>query len=459
MSEQSIVATPPAAAPAAAPGKLSRRRRVGVWSLVILASIIGFLSILTTFVNRQLLDNTSWNNASAKVIQDPQVRSAVATQLVNQLYNNVNVASQLQTRLPKNLQQLAAPAAGALREPATKAVEYLLAQPRFQALFVHASTLAHQQLVDVLENKTGHGIDTGNGNVTLDVSQLLTELGLELGIPQSALNNLPANAGMITIMSSDQLSYAQTGIRAVKVLSVWLLVLVFLLYALAIYLAHGERRKTLLHVGWGLVIVGLLELVARRVIGNYVINSLAQPQYRTPVHHVWLIVTEILGQIGWAVVLYGLLIVIGSALAGPSRIATGIRREIAPVLNVRAGLTWGIVAFVWLLLILWGGTHALRTWSGILIIGALLAAGVYVLRKQTIEEFPGAGTDGHHTLTSRMAAGAGSAAHRVTTHKPHEAPAAAAKSPSEELARLVELRDKGAISAEEYEQAKKLALS
>ena len=129
------------------------------------------------------------------MIQDPQVRSAVATQLVNQLYNNVNVASQLQTRLPKNLQQLAAPAAGALREPATKAVEYLLAQPRFQALFVQASTLAHQQLVDVLENKTGHGIDTGNGNVTLDVSQLLTELGLELGIPQSALDNLPANAG------------------------------------------------------------------------------------------------------------------------------------------------------------------------------------------------------------------------------------------------------------------------
>ncbi len=112
-------------------------------------------------------------------------------------------------------------------------------------------------------------------------------------------------------------------------LSVWLLVLVFLLYGLAIYLARGERRKTLLHVGWGVVIVGLLVLVARRVIGNYVINSLAQPEYRTPTHHVWLIVTEILGQIGWAVVLYGILIVLGSAVAGPSRIATasGVRQH------------------------------------------------------------------------------------------------------------------------------------
>ena len=458
MSEQSIVASPPAAAPAA-PGKLSRGRRIGVWALVILASIIGVVSILTTFVNRQLLDNGSWNKASAKVIQDPQVRSAVATQLVNQLYNNVDVSAQLETRLPKNLQQLAAPAAGALREPATKAVEYLLAQPRFQQLFVDASTVAHQKLVNVLENKTGAGIDTGNGEVTLDVSQLLTQLGLELGVPQSALDNLPANAGVITIMSSDQLGYAQQGIRAVKVLSVWLLVLVFLLYGLAVYLARGERRKTLLHVGWGVVVVGLLVLVARRVLGNYVINSLAQPEYRTPTHHVWLIVTEILGQIGWAVVLYGILIVIGSALAGPSRIATGFRREVAPILNVRAGLTWGIVAFVWLLLILWGGTHALRTWSGILIIGAFLAAGVYVLRKQTLEEFPEAGTDAHQTLTSQVAAGAGSAAHRATTRKPQAASTAGAKSPSEELARLVDLRDKGAISEEEYQQAKKLALS
>ena len=147
-------------------------------------------------------------------------------------------------------------------------------------------------------------------------------------------------------------------------------------------------------------------------------------------------------------------------MPGPSRIATAIRREAAPILNVRAGLTWGIVAFVWLLLILWGGTHALRTWSGILIIGALLAAGVYVLRRQTLEEFPEAGTDAHHTLTSRMAAGAGSAAHRVTSAQAAaRLRPAAAKSPSEELARLVDLRDKGAISAEEYEQAKKLALS
>jgi hypothetical protein len=441
------------------PATLTRGRKIAVWSLVVLASIVGVVAILTTFVNRQLLDNHSWHKASARIIQDPKVRAAVSTQLVNALYQNVDVSQQLESRLPKDFKQLAAPAAGALREPATKAVEYLLSQPRFQQLFVAASDVAHQKLVNVLENKTGYGIDTGNGVVTLDVSQLLQQLGAELGIPQDALDKLPPDAGNITIMSSDQLSLAQQGVRAIKVLSVWFLVIVFLLYGLAIYLARGARRKTLLHVGWALVLVGLIVLVARQVLGNYVVNALTQPEYRPPSHSIWLIATDILGQIGWAVAFYGIIVVLGASLAGPSRIATAIRRELAPILNVRAGLTWGGVAFIWLLLILWGGTHALRTWWGILIVGALLATGVYVLREQTLQEFPEAGTaEGGPSLAHRMAAGAGSAAHKVSSSRHHEA-ASTSKSPSEELARLAELRDRGAISADEYEQAKKLVLS
>ena len=218
MSEQSTVVTPRAVAPAAADGKMTRRRRIGVWSLVILASFIGLVSILTTFVNRQLLDNTSWNKASAKVIQDPQVRSAVSTQLVNQLYNNVDVSAQLQTRLPKNLQPLAAPAAGALREPATKAVEFLLAQPRFQQLFIDASTRrapearqrAREQ--DRLRDRHRQRRRDAGRESAADRSS-----GSSSGCRQSALDKLPPDAGVITIMSSDQLSYAQQGVRAVKV--------------------------------------------------------------------------------------------------------------------------------------------------------------------------------------------------------------------------------------------------
>src|SRR3954451_15264896 len=137
-----------------APGTLSRRRRALIWVLIVVASLLGLASILTTWVHRQMLDNQSWKNASAQLIQDPQVRSAVSVFVVNELYDNVDVAAQLQARLPDNLKALAAPVAGALRQPATNGVERLLDAPRVQQLWVNANAAAQQKLVNVLENKT-----------------------------------------------------------------------------------------------------------------------------------------------------------------------------------------------------------------------------------------------------------------------------------------------------------------
>ena len=245
----------PALTPAG-PAPLSRGRKIAIWALIIIASLVTLVSILTTWVNRQMLDNHSWHNASTKVIQDPAVQSALATELVNELYANVDVGAELQTRLPKNFKQLADPAAAALRDPVTRGVEFLLSQPRFQKLFVQASDVAHQKLVNVLENKTGAGISTGNGVVTLDVTELLKQIGAALGVPTDALDRIPADTGQIEILRSDQLDTAQKCVRLVRILSVWLFVLVFALYGLALYLAHGRRRRTLAYIGWGLVVVG-----------------------------------------------------------------------------------------------------------------------------------------------------------------------------------------------------------
>ena len=51
-----------------------RRRTVFIWVLIVVASLIGLASILTTWVHRQMLDNESWKQASADLIEDQQVR-------------------------------------------------------------------------------------------------------------------------------------------------------------------------------------------------------------------------------------------------------------------------------------------------------------------------------------------------------------------------------------------------
>jgi hypothetical protein len=189
-------------------------------------------------------------------------------------------------------------------------------------------------------------------------------------------------------MRSDQLSTAQTAVQLVRALSIWLLVLVVALYALAVYLARGKRREVLRTIGWCFIGIGLVVLLVRRAAGNYTVDALVLPANRVPAHHIWLIATSVLGDIGFALILYGAVAVLGAMLAGPSRIATTVRRWIAPVLNGRPAIAWSAVAFVYLLVVLWGGTHALRTWWGVLLFGGLLAVGVAALRRETLGEFP-----------------------------------------------------------------------
>jgi hypothetical protein len=405
---------------------MSRKRRIVVWTLVVLASVLALVSILTTWVNRQMLDDSAWNKATTQIIEDPQVQASVAAYTIDQLYSNVNVAQALEQRLPKNLQPLAAPLAGALEQPATQGVQALLQRPRFQQVFVQASAVAHEKLVAVLENKTSHGIQTGNGVVTLDLHQLVVDLATRLGLSSNAIAKLPNKAGTITLLKSNQLSAAQAGVQAVHVLSVWLLVAVLFMYGLAIYLARGARRATLRNAGVGLALVGLLVLVLRHLLGNYITDSLASPGYEPATHRLWLIGTSILGQIGAATLLYGLVAAFGAVLAGPTSLATRARRELAPVLNEHQGIVWGVLGFVYLLLVLWGGTHALRVWWGILLLGGLLALGVVALRRQTLREFPAAGA---------------------------APPADGPTSPADEIARLTELHNSGAISDDEFERA------
>jgi drug/metabolite transporter (DMT)-like permease len=168
---------------------------------------------------------------------------------------------------------------------------------------------------------------------------------------------------------------------------------VLALYALAMYLAHGERRETLRNIGFAIVLIGLIVLVVRRVASNEVVDTLTSPQGEDAGRQAWLIASELLSQLGWAEVLYGAIVVAGAIFAGPTAAATSVRGRVAPVLNERPVIAWAAVGAVFLLLVLWGGTHALRTWWGILLLGALLAIAIVALRHQTQREFPGGKAD------------------------------------------------------------------
>ena len=104
----------------------------------------------------------------------------------------------------------------------------------------------------------------------------------------------------------------------------------------------------------------------------------------------------------------GLVALLGVWLAGPSRSATAVRRDLAPF-AVRPDIAFGTVAVLFLLLLLWGPTAQTHRWPFVITAVLLLALGVELLRRQILREHPEArGADlgeSAHALFGRMRGG------------------------------------------------------
>ena len=89
-----------------------------------------------------------------------------------------------------------------------------------------------------------------------------------------------------------------------------------------------------------------------------------------------------------------ILVVIAAWLAGPTRIASSLRREAAPYLRERRGTTYAVVGLIFLVLILWAPVAAFHKPIGLLLLAVLMVLGTEALRRQAEAEFPDAAFGG-----------------------------------------------------------------
>ena len=371
---------------------LPRWRRITIWVLIVLAGVIGLVSALTVWSKRQALDTDKWVATSSRLLEDDEIRGALSIYLVDQLYANADVAAELKAKLPPEVKPLAGPIAGGLRELSVRAADTLLSRPAVQTLWQEANRRAHEAFLRIVDDK-GQFLQTGEGDVVLDLSPIVQQLADRVGLTQAQVEErLGPDAGRIVVMKSDQLGTVQTAVELIRKLSIWLAVAIVVLFALAVYLARGRRRETLRAVGITLVIVGALLLVIRRLAGNWIVDTLSSGQsIRDAASNAWFIGTDLLGGIAWTVIIYGAIIILAAVLAGPSRPAVWVRQRLAPSFRDHPGLVYTIVGGLYLLVVAWGPTPAFRQPWSILIFAALTGLGVEAFRRLTVREFP-AGT-------------------------------------------------------------------
>jgi hypothetical protein len=287
------------------------------------------------------------------------------------------------------LKPLSGPIAANLQGVATNAIDQLLARPRVQELWRNANRRAHELLMAVINGKHGVLAQT-DGNVVLNLRPILEQFVQETGYGQRLLDRLPPDAGQLVVMKGNQLGTARKAVKVIRVMSYFLFFLVIALFAAAIYLAR-DRRKLLMATGVSVVLVGLIVLVVRRFAGNYLVDALtSNPDAKGAVTASWAIGTELLRNVGFNALVYGIVIIFGAWIAGASRPATWARRELAPTMRERPVVIYGFVTLVLFIVLLAGPTDAQRIFP-LLILFVFAYVGTEILRRQTLREFPAAG--------------------------------------------------------------------
>ncbi|MGH2876933.1 MAG: SHOCT domain-containing protein, partial [Solirubrobacteraceae bacterium] len=416
-----------------------------------------------------------------------KIQTAVGGLLVNELFSQVDVAQELKSVLPSEVDGLAAPAADGLRALATQIAPQVLATSVVQSAWRTANRTAQLQLLEILKggNKT---ISTNNGEITLQLHSLLVQLAAQLGLKQqfesvqaklegstgetarSAAEEklgvkLPPTSGGIVLLRSSQLKTAQDIVKAIKGLAIVLPLIALLLFVLAVWLADGRRRVALRTSGWCFVGIGLLAVLARHLLSGYVVNALVKnPANKTAVEHAFAIGTSLLYSIAIAMITYGLVIVVAAWIAGNTRPAVALRRALAPSLREHVQYVYATAALLLLLVVIWGPFPSTREVIPVIGLAILLAIGIEALRRKTAREFPDARLgDATHAIREWYLARRHATVAAVSSLHASASPAAAGSGAGAgntqiaDLERLAGLRDRGVLTDEEF-RAQKTAL-
>jgi hypothetical protein len=371
-----MTAAPTATAPP------SRGRIIAARTLLVLGVLLTVVSILSTYVKREALDQGQFKQTSRALIEDPAIQEQLSAVMVDALFSNVDVKAELENNLPANLQPLAGPLAGISQGFADTAAQKLLARPRVQDAFVALSSASQAELVKVLHGDT-KALSTSNGNVVLDLRPLVLRLGDRFGFVKNLSAKIPPDSAQITILKSDNLNTAQTITHWLEQVANYVWILALACWVGAIWLARGRRRQEVRALGIGLVVVGVLVLLARSLAGKYLVDSLvANDSVRPAASDAWNIITQSLAAAGWVALAFGVLIAVGAWLVGPGERATAARTALAPTL-ARPWLAWGLWAFG-IVVIAWILPIQMFRVTAILVVGS--AIGFVVFRRQVAAE-------------------------------------------------------------------------
>ena len=339
--EPPAAAGPTGGSPAQAPEKRAprapRTRRITAWVLVVLASLLIPVSVISVWAIRTVTVTDRYVATMAPLARNQIIVDHLATKATDALFSTHYVQNKVTDALPAKAKPIVQPIVNQVQNYVYQLALKVFESPKFGQLWDSLNRHSHQAVIDVLTGKQTpltEKVEKG-GKIVLNVTPMLNNViseanahGVTLFNPLKAIL-AKGNSLSVVIVSKDQVSKFSGWFNIVVTLK-WVIPIVALaLGVLAVVLAL-ERRKTLLRLAVGVALMTLLVLAGLALGRITFLNQSAGHGFDQQVAAaVWDTVLRYLkADLRWTL-LIAMLVALGCWLAGPARYAVWIRSTCA----------------------------------------------------------------------------------------------------------------------------------
>ncbi len=168
------------------------------------------------------------------------------------------------------------------------------------------------------------------GQVVLDIGDLLNGIKDDL-VKQglTVLENvpIPESAGRITLFEAEQLGAIKHGVDLLDTLN-WLLPAMSLVFFGVAIVIAPDRRKATMGVGLGLAIATAIVLIALNITKVVLLDQMKNPANKEAAQVIWTHLFHGLRVTDWGLLVFGLLLAVAMAIAGPYKWAVWVRTKV-----------------------------------------------------------------------------------------------------------------------------------
>lgn len=317
-------------------GRVARSTASAV--LIVLTCILVPVALLATWVHDIVLDTDRYVATVAPLADEPAVQDAAVHRITDAVGARVNgpqaaadIASWLQSQgLPPRaadaIRGLGPQLDSAANQAVTKVATRVVESGAFETVWRDANRAAHNAVVHALTGEGRGAVGVSGGTVTLDVGTAVDRVKQELvdaGLKPA--DKIPQVNKQLVLFHSDELAKFRKGAHLLDVVGNWFPVLVVILGAAGVLLAHRRRRalaRTALGAAFACLVVAVALVVARRY---YLDHLPAQVQSKAAAGAVFDTLLRFLRVSLRTGAVLGVVIALGAYLIGPGRLPVALR--------------------------------------------------------------------------------------------------------------------------------------